>query len=266
MVRPGPFDRVFLYLAKFTEMNRYIKLLPFPLREFIRIRLYGSSPNRDLTLFIRSQKKQPVLIDVGAETGYDAILASKNGYKVYAFEPDEYEYHRLTNNIALEKARNIEVIKKAVYHTDGTVTFYSNPAFGGTNSISTEFASQQKTTVPATRLDTFCQELEIRPDYLKIDAEGVSLEVLKSYAFQWHQPIAVLVEPDDEQSEQEMLSILQKAGFYTFFAVFRQKEMGERSILKRYDRTYDRTVEFADIVAIRTDLGDSFKRWVKADF
>ena len=247
-------------------MNRYIKLLPFSWREFIRMRLFGSSPNRDLTLFVRQQKTRPILIDVGAETGYDAILAGHSGYQVYAFEPDDYEHGRLTKNIALEKAPNIEVLKMAVYHTDGFVTFYSNPEFGGTNSISEEFSEGTKVEVPATRLDTFCRERKIEPDYLKIDAEGVSLDVLKTYDFNLHQPIAVLVEPDDEKTEKTMQEILQSAGYDTFFGIFHQKEMGERSILKRYDAAYDRAIEFADIVAIRKDHTAAFKAWIKANF
>jgi len=129
-------------------------------------------------------------IDVGAHLGEMTFqfAAANPNLTVYAFEP----------NLKLAAQRmgilpNFIVLPFAVGDQDGAATFYQNRCDLASSLLAFNperlsqwsggevLQIQRTTTVPVMRLDTFLSEAGIsRVDFLKIDAQGADLNVLKS--------------------------------------------------------------------------------------
>ncbi len=58
---------------------------------------------------------QSVVVDVGAHIGYYSILAGKEGFKVYAFEPNPETYRLLEYNCRLNNLHNIRTYWAAAW-------------------------------------------------------------------------------------------------------------------------------------------------------
>jgi len=162
----------------------FVDALPKWSRRLIR----GSLERRGLIAISRGEAKR-VWIDVGAHLGegtLDEALRDPN-LLVYAFEPNWALARRI-----MARAANFVVLPMAVSDTDGFADFFINIA-DGTSSLArmeesgiahwkhSRFAVKSTVTVQTIRLDTFMALADLRTiDYLKIDAEGVDLKVVKS--------------------------------------------------------------------------------------
>lgn len=131
-----------------------------------------------------------VWIDVGAHLGEKTFPAAEAdpALHVYAFEPNL--------DLTLQRAgalANYTVLPLAVWEQDGAATFYLN-AHDATSSLlplvpegvekwigGDELKVLRETTVQAVRLDTFMTKARLgKVDYLKIDAQGADLAVVRS--------------------------------------------------------------------------------------
>lgn len=129
-------------------------------------------------------------IDVGAHYGETTLpVASENpGLKVYALEPNLTAVAKL-----IGRAPNYFVLPIAVSERDGHADFHLN-SFDSASSLlpmdesvrrswtgGDVLKEEEVTVVPTARLDTIMRLLEIAVvDYLKIDAQGADLAVIKS--------------------------------------------------------------------------------------
>ncbi len=130
------------------------------------------------------------VLDVGANIGYTALAFSRAldpGYKVYAFEPDEFNYSLLQRVASSPKAaRRIDAIRSAVGDRDGTIELWLNEHHHADHRIMTEQLRLTKATapsaqVPILKLDTF---LESKPApfpvcFIKVDVQGYEIAVCK---------------------------------------------------------------------------------------
>jgi FkbM family methyltransferase len=129
-------------------------------------------------------------IDVGAHLGEQTIgfAHSNPGLTVFAFEPN----WRVAGK-AMGKLRNFVVIPMAVAEEDGTSVFHVTKADEASSLLPFDAEGlsrwegrellrlESKVQVPTIRLDTFMNLMEIESvDYLKIDAQGADLKVLRS--------------------------------------------------------------------------------------
>ena len=138
----------------------------------------------------RSRKYRRTWIDVGAHEGELTFpfAAADSSLLVYAFEPNLHAASRIMGCL-----RNYVVLPIAVAERDGSATLQLN-AYEQSSSLLPadqagveQWITEQKfevigtTTVPTMRLDTFMNETGIKSvEYLKIDAQGLDLEVVKS--------------------------------------------------------------------------------------
>ena len=132
---------------------------------------------------------ESVWVDVGAHLGERTIQAaiSNPNLLVFAFEPNWKAACRI-----MGRAANYVVLPMAVSDSDGSADFFVN-----SNEESSSLAVMEQSglahwrdidlsvaeqrTVPTIRLDTFMQRAGLRRiDYLKIDAEGMDLNVVRS--------------------------------------------------------------------------------------
>jgi FkbM family methyltransferase len=149
--------------------------------------------------FSRSEAEQPipggsrlsgVWIDVGAHLGTESFPVARGnpGLQVYAFEP----------NVKLAAQRwgllsNFSIFPIAVAESDGLADFYINENAGASSLLpfnpdglrqwigGETLKVASKIRVPTMRLDTFMELMGMSVvEYLKVDAQGADLSVIKS--------------------------------------------------------------------------------------
>jgi FkbM family methyltransferase len=132
-----------------------------------------------------------VAFDVGANYGLYSLLFARcvGEGSVFAFEPEPWNFERLTRNIALNDASVVTPIRAAVFSTDGEVELnvYPREQHGwhtlGRPAMELDgkpCGPEGSLTVPSVTLDSFCSTHGItRIDLLKIDVEGAELDVLR---------------------------------------------------------------------------------------
>jgi FkbM family methyltransferase len=160
------------------------------------------------------------MIDVGACHGSALLPFARKRWRVLAFEPDPLNRHVLLESVAT--LPNVTVRSEAIAETDGeTLQFYASPESPGVSSL-TPFLDSHKpiARVSTTRLDTCLTDAGISAvDYLKIDAEGHDLFVLRTYPFHTLPPRAVLCEFEDRKTlplgydMKDMANFLVDAGY-----------------------------------------------------
>lgn len=151
---------------------------------------YGYCEANLTNFFIRYVQEGMTVIDIGAHIGIYSMLSSElvglSG-RVYSFEPTPWTFKILKTNT--EKLANVTIFNQAVSDTAQTLTFQDyGPGYGAYNSANSAGATginkkSKEITVDSVALDTFCREKSIRPDLIKIDAEGFEYEVLKGSQF-----------------------------------------------------------------------------------
>ncbi len=133
-------------------------------------------------------------VDVGANVGYFALLASTLGARVVAYEPTPSVFARLQENVTLNGFQ-ADLVNAAVMDQPGTLSLHLSGDDPEANSL---FGNDgQCVQVPAVSLD---EDLAARGiehvDVLKIDAEGAEPFVLDGAArlLSSPNPPAILVE------------------------------------------------------------------------
>jgi FkbM family methyltransferase len=118
-----------------------------------------------------------VFVDCGSYTG-DTILAFNkkvNGCynKIYAFEPDDYNYAKLMETIIANKLRNVEVVKKGCWSREAELSFTSDRGMSSVD-IDNIFNNNK---INVTSIDNVVDIENV--SFIKMDIEGAELEALK---------------------------------------------------------------------------------------
>ena len=130
------------------------------------------------------------VLDVGANIGYTAMVFSRAvepEYKVYAFEPERFNYALLEQSARARKARDrIVPILSAVGDRDGAIELWENEHHHGDHRVLTEkfletTAPTASVTTPVLRIDSFVErqpgEFPVR--FIKVDVQGYEFPVCK---------------------------------------------------------------------------------------
>ena len=154
-----------------------------------------------------------LFIDVGANIGYDTLLASKivgkNG-RVIAIEAASAIFHQLESNVDRNRAGNVRMVNVAVAEKRGELMLYGGDAWnqGRTSPIAREGLHPIETveTIPLDEILT--AEERRRVKLIKIDIEGGELPVLDRltktfdlYGNQLHILVEISEEPTGQATE-----------------------------------------------------------------
>lgn len=126
------------------------------------------------------------VVDIGAHHGFYTLLASRKvGPKgrVLAFEPSPREHTKLIRHLKINRCKNVSVHSCALGSVDGEADlFVVEGRETGCNSLRPPNVSDRTKVVCVRimRLDGLLKNLGVENvDFMKVDAEGAELEVLK---------------------------------------------------------------------------------------
>jgi FkbM family methyltransferase len=123
------------------------------------------------------------VLDIGANIGFTALALSKacgNEGSVFAFEPDPFNFSRLSQHISLNKNKTVSAHNIGLGDKEGELKLVISRADNrGMNRIDGS-AEKNFILVKVSTADTFVKENALKKiDLIKIDVEGFELNVLK---------------------------------------------------------------------------------------
>jgi len=122
-----------------------------------------------------------VAIDVGAHLGYYALILSRivgpNG-RVIAFEPIPSNFRILSENIELNRCKNVQAVNKAVSDRSGRCEGAPHAESNSGSFSLVKNDGAESITVDAVSLDDFLKNWGRPIDFIEIDVEGAEGMVL----------------------------------------------------------------------------------------
>lgn len=126
------------------------------------------------------------VFDVGAFRGITTLFfAGQVGGRgrVFAFEPHPANYRWLLQNLELNGLTNVEVRNAAVGAEEGELVLWGDEGrASGSESIAATTGEDERVSVPLVSIDSETAGALPDPDFVKIDVEGLELEVLEGMA------------------------------------------------------------------------------------
>jgi FkbM family methyltransferase len=186
----------------------------------------------DAFIFLKLQKPESLVIDVGANFGFFSILSAMNyGFKgkIYAFEPNPYARNLLRLNVAQNDLESrIEIFDAAIGDKTGFTNFCitQESSFSGIGDTGRSNIIEQ-IEVPLISIDQFTLDKKIvRVDLIKVDVEGYEAGVLSGAmnAIQQNPEIVLLIEISsknlNDKRSSDLLKALKKLYSFGFFGCY----------------------------------------------
>ena len=178
----------------------------------------------DETYSFKTDKKEPVIVDCGANIGLASLYFKRNyeNSKIKAIEADPDISKVLKHNLASNNIHDVEIISKAAWINDDGVSFVKNSADAGSVHGVGETMS-----IPSISLKTILEE-EQSIDLLKIDIEGAENEVIIDCESVLGSVSNLFIEyhslTDNEQHLSTILAVLERVGFRYYIESFKKKK------------------------------------------
>lgn len=150
---------------------------------------YGFFEQSLSTIVINHLKPGQTFFDIGTHFGYFSLMASHIvgfGGRVHCFEPTPETFEIIRANLGARP--NAELNNLAVWSEETTLTFktygiqYSayNSVYGAKLTDKQLAQTQPREyEVHTVTLDKYIADTGVRPDFIKMDAEGAELEILR---------------------------------------------------------------------------------------
>lgn len=189
---------------------------PNPLSNY-RIKSFSTKEPETLD-WIDSFNSDTIMWDIGANIGLYSIYAAKaKNLKVYAFEPSVFNLEFLAKNIYVNKLQdNITIFPIALSDAMGDNLFkMNNPVWGGALSVfgadfdqhGEAFESSFEYSTIGLSPDKAAEIFHIpKPNYLKIDVDGIEHLILHGSEYILQTVDSVLIEIDENFLEQSVKS------------------------------------------------------------
>lgn len=150
-------------------------------------------------------KEGDIIIDIGAMVGTFSLKHARTASKIYAFEPFPASFELLRNNIARNKFGNIIAYNLALSHKKGVLKLWlhDNP---GSQSVVMQGDADRFIPIKSVRLDEVDEVTkEENIDFIKIDAEGAELYILKGATGLFKPPLHLGVAAYHFEEEMEQI-------------------------------------------------------------
>ena len=180
--------------------------------------------------------KGDTVVDVGAFVGGFSIAAASKAKKVVAIEPDPQNFRILEMNVKLHKLRNVLLINKALWNKTCRMKLHLSRDPTSSSLLKTRDQNLDKyEEIEAIRLDELASRLGIeRIDFLKMDAEGAEIEVLKGTDLGKTKGVAIDCSPErfGRSPIHGVKRILERAGFDI-------RVVGDMIYARKFQRKHD---------------------------
>ena len=196
---------------------RYGKIIYNTLDMYVgkSLKLYGEYCQGEADIFEQVVHSGDCVVEVGANIGSHTVhlaqIVGKDGV-VWAFEPQRLVFQILAGNMAINSLSNVYCEQKCVSDVKGKVNVPTLNVAEVNNWGGLSLENQQEgEPVDVITLDS----LELpRCDFLKIDVEGMELQVLRGgeTMIDAFRPI-IYAEADREDKNRELFSWLHKKGY-----------------------------------------------------
>lgn len=178
--------------------------------------LYGEYSQGEIDLFSNLIQPNIVVLDVGANIGAFTLYFAKSVLPhgiVYAFEPQRIVFQTLAGNMAINSITNVYCINKAVGKENGKTFLppidYSKVFnFGGISLFGNYTVGEEVEVITIDSLNLpHCH-------FMKIDVEGMEVEVLKGAkgTIDKFRPV-LYVENDREERADELTKLLKSLNY-----------------------------------------------------
>jgi FkbM family methyltransferase len=151
--------------------------------------------------FLKTNKKNPIMFDIGANIGTSFKPFFQDEWEIYAFEPAKKMMHRL-ENVYGDKS-NVHLIKKAISNKPvHRLPLYVSDVSDGITALSTfHYSHCFSEYVEVTTLELFLEGKELQEiDFMKIDTEGYDYFVLKGNNWDKFKPRIIMCEYEERKS------------------------------------------------------------------
>jgi len=185
--------------------------------------LYGTREPYTTNLLSTIIKDDDIIIDIGANIGYYALLESRlapNGF-VYAIEPVRENFDYLKTNVDVNKCTNIKLFHCALSNKRGTDVIFIPEARNCASLLkgSSKGIVRQENVLLAT-LDSFVDEHVKRcPALVRMDVEGHEYQIVKGalHVLEECRVLKIVMELHPfaipESAYDDMLTTLEAQGF-----------------------------------------------------
>ena len=142
-----------------------------------------------------------VMLDVGAHFGGSSQYFLDRGWRCHCFEPDAQNRERLSARFQGEERVSIHPVALGEAAIEAASFFRSAESTGISSLLPFRDSHEQAGQVPVTTLDLFTQTHGIdHVDFLKIDAEGWDLMVLRGVPWDRLRPLVIECEFEDAKT------------------------------------------------------------------
>ena len=161
----------------------------FPEQISVSIARYGVFEEGLTSMLMKELRPGMVFYDVGAHFGYFGLLALwlvGDGGQVHSFEPTPSTFEVLTKNLGGKP--NVKLNNAAVFREESTLSLSDyGLTFAAHNTLGAGKLDEQtkatlapkQVSVRSLALDDYVRAGAPRPDFVKVDAEGAELDILK---------------------------------------------------------------------------------------
>lgn len=160
--------------------------------------IYYDGIYMDIVNVLDKERKDPIIVDVGANIGIVTQYLREHAKKVYAIEPSKEHFEALEKNKEVNHWDNVDIFKFALAEEDGETTIYRNSKNLTMNSIMHHYNDDIKgrdEKVPTKKITTFFKENNItHVDFMKFDVEGAEDVILPSKDFEEASKIIDIIE------------------------------------------------------------------------
>lgn len=117
-----------------------------------------------------------VVVDIGANIGYYALMEARICREVLAIEPEPSNYELLLSNIELNGYKNVATLLSAVGDRNGAVELALSEV-ANWHRVKTRGTKKDTITVPMVTMDAYL--MGKRVDMVRMDVEGYEFHILK---------------------------------------------------------------------------------------
>ncbi len=194
-------------------------------RSFLEGIVRGSYEALSVELFDQALSPEATVIDGGAHIGLYSLIASRRiagESRVFAFEPDPYNFEALAYNLRVNRCLNVQAFSHALSDTSKPMSFFVGKAnISGSLFRRSNRGELKELLVRATTVDDAVNVISASRLVAKLDVEGAESKALKGMerTLSSMESVVLLVElnPDALSAarghQDDLLEMLQKREF-----------------------------------------------------